>query len=227
LIANDASEDAVVESPWRARMKALLLPLPVLWLLLGHPALPSHALVRRAMPAGLEVLTAMLSGAALVVAFAARDARAATRAVFEGMGHAYTHIITIIAVSTGMAKALEVAGVFHAFVSMTAGSSTVALAVAFALAFGLSVVSGSGTASSVALITAIAPRAAELGVSTPALVGVVLFGAEAGRTASPVAAVLLLGSNLVSLPPRALAARLALPSLLGGAAGALVWAARA
>jgi DcuC family C4-dicarboxylate transporter len=139
------------------------------------------------------------------------------------MGYAFTHVITVIAASAGLAKALDLAGVLTAFVDLAAGHSGATLAVAFALAFGLAVVSGSGTASSVALVGAIGPRAEELGVAPLVLGGVILFGAEAGRTTSPVAAVLLFGSSLVDVPPRNLAVRLFLPCLVAAAAGALVW----
>jgi len=203
------------------RWKALLPPLPVFVLLLGHPSLPWHGATERLLPTGLEVFAVMLAGAAVTIALAARDRRRATHAVVEGMGYAFTHVITIIAVSAGLAKALDLAGVLGAFVDLAAGSAATSLAAAFVLAFGLAVVSGSGTASSVALVGALGPRAAELGVEPFVLGGVILFGAEAGRTTSPVAAVLLFGASLVDVPPRALAVRLAVPCLAAGAAGAL------
>jgi DcuC family C4-dicarboxylate transporter len=213
---------AVEGRPPAPAWKALLPPLPVVWLLLGHPSLPWHDLMRRAMPQGLEVFTAMLAGSAIAVAVAASDRIKATRSVFEGMGWAFTHIITIIAVSAGTAKALEVAGVLGAFVDLAGGNPHVALAVLFALAFGLAVVSGSGTASSVALVSAIGPRAGELGIAPLELGGVVLLAAEAGRTTSPVAAVLLFGSNLVTVPPKTLAFRLVLPCAVGAGVGAVI-----
>jgi C4-dicarboxylate transporter len=70
------------------------------------------------------------------------------------------------------------------------------------------------------LIGAMGPHAAELGVEPLALAGVILFGAEAGRTTSPVAAVLLFGSTLVDVPARVLVLRLWLPSLIAALAGA-------
>jgi DcuC family C4-dicarboxylate transporter len=202
-------------------LKALLPPLPVLWLLLAHPSLPSSKLVQRAMPAGLEVFTAMIAGAALVMLLASAKRTATAKVLFEGMGYAFANIVTIIAVSTGTAKALEVAGVLRSFFDLAAGNPAATLTMAFLLAFFLAAISGSGTASSVALIAAIGPRASDLGVAPAALGGVILFGAEAGRTTSPVAAVLLFGSQLVSVPPRTLAQRLVGPCLLAGAAGAL------
>jgi DcuC family C4-dicarboxylate transporter len=212
-----------------AAYKALIPPLPVVWLLLGHPSLPWHSFMARAMPAGLEVFAAMLGGSALALLVHALERRRAKpggtrlsplRALFEGMGWAFAHVITIIAVSTGTAKALEAAGVLGALVDLAAGSALAALVVAFALAFTLAVVSGSGTAASVALLTAICPRAGELGVAQRALVSAILFGAEAGRTCSPVAAVLLFGAELVAVPPRQLTLRLILPCLCAGVAGA-------
>lgn len=202
--------------------KALLPPLPVLWLLLAHPSLPTHALVARVTPQGLEVATAMLVGSTLTAALATRDRAAAMRAQLEGMAYAFAHIVTLIAVSSGFAKALEVAGVLGAFVDVAAGHPLVAFASAFLLAFALAFVSGSGTAASVALVAALGPRATELGVSKVALGAVVLFAAEAGRTASPVAAVLLFGGALVEAPPRVLTRRLVVPCLAAAAAGAAV-----
>ncbi len=202
-------------------LKAVLPPLPVALLVLGHPSLPTHAPLSRLMPEGLEVFTVMLAGTTLTVLLGTRERRAALAALFDGMGYAFTHVITIIAVSAGTAKALEVAGVLGAFVTVASGHAAATFALAFAFAFALAVVSGSGSASSVALVTAFAPRASELGVDTLALGGVILFAAEAGRTTSPVAAVLLFGSQLTGVAPRTLALRLALPCLAAGAAGAL------
>lgn len=205
----------------RSALKALLPPLPVALLLLSHPALPTHALLERVIPRGLEVFTVMLCGSILTIAVATRARARAIRAQLDGMGYAFAHVITIIAVSAGTAKALEAAGVLGALVDLTSGRAAAAFAVAFVLSFVLSVVSGSGTASSVALITALGPRAAELGVGPLALGGVILFGAEAGRTTSPVAAVLLFGGQLVGVPARTLSLRLSLPCFAAGAAGAL------
>lgn len=218
-LALSAEPEGVAPPPsW----KALFPPLPVVVLLLGHPSLPWHRALGRVLPEGLEVFAVMLAASVLTVALAAPHRGKALRAALDGMGHAFAHIITIIAVSAGLAKALDLAGVLHAFVDAAAGNPSGVLAVAFALAFVLAVVSGSGTASSVALVGAIGPRAAELGVAPLVLCGVILFGAEAGRTTSPVAAVLLFGSSLVDVPARALAVRLALPCLLGSAAAAAV-----
>lgn len=222
------SPDAAAEGTARPEappsiVKALLPPLPVLWLLLDHPSLPTHAYLAGLMLPRLEVFTAMLAGSAVVIAFATRERAKATRSLFEGAGYALTHVITIIAVSAGAAKALEVAGVLSAFVTLVAGNPIVTLVAAFSLAFGLAILSGSGTASSVALVTAIGPHAAELGVSPLTLGGVILVAAEAGRTTSPVAAVLLFGSSLVRAQPRTLAVRLVLPCLVGAAAGAGVY----
>ena len=80
--------------------------------------------------------------------------------------------------------------------------------------------SGSGLAASVALIAALGSHVSELGVTPLALGSVVLLGAEAGRTTSPVAAVLLFGSSLVAVPPRTLAQRLLLPCLIAASIGA-------
>jgi C4-dicarboxylate transporter, DcuC family len=216
--------DAKQKEDAEPRWKALLPPLPIFWLLLAHPALPTSALVARVVPPGLEVLTAMLAGSVITIAFASRDRQRSIRQLFEGMGWALANIVSIIAVSTGVAKALETAGVLAAFVSLVSGHPSIALMSAFLLAFVLAVVSGSGTAPSVALVTALGPRAHDLGVDPLLLGGVILFGAEAGRTTSPVAAVLLFGATLVNVPTRTLAVRLALPCFAAGAAAAAYFA---
>jgi DcuC family C4-dicarboxylate transporter len=191
-----------------------------------HPALPSRQVVARVVPAGLEVFTAMLVGSVLTISLTTRERTKVTRVMFEGMGFAFANIVTLIAVSAGIAKALEVAGVLGAFLALTSGSPTGALATGFLLAFSLAMLTGSGVGPSVALVTALGPRAAELGVPPLALGAVFLFGAEAGRTTSPVAAVLLFGSSLVSVPAGVLSRRLFVPCLAGGIAGAIVCIAR-
>jgi DcuC family C4-dicarboxylate transporter len=200
--------------------KALFPPLPIAWLLFAHPLLPWHSAIAAVLVPGLEVFSAMLAASALTIIFAAPDRTRATRAFFDGLGYGFAHIITIIAVSIGVAKSLEVAGVFAAFIELGAASPFAMLGLAFLLAFVLGGLSGSGTAPSIALIGAMGPHAAQLGVAPMALAGVILFGAEAGRTMSPVAAVLLFGSTLVNVPARILMMRLWLPCLLGALAAA-------
>lgn len=210
-------DDTATPSP---AYKALFPPLPIAWLLLAHPLLPWHAVLAPLLVPGLEVFSAMLAASALTIIFASPDRQRTTRAFFDGLGYGFAHIITIIAVSVGVAKALEVAGVLAAFIELGAASPLAMLGLSFLLAFGLGGLSGSGTAPSVALIGAMGPHAADLGVAPMALVGVILFGAEAGRTTSPVAAVLLFGSTLVNVPPRLLMLRLVLPCFVGAIAAA-------
>lgn len=208
------------DAPAPPMYKAIFPPLPIAWLLFAHPLLPWHALIAPVLLGGLEVASAMLAASALTIIFASPDRQRSIKAFFDGLGYGFAHIITIIAVSIGVAKALEVAGVLAAFVELGGGNPLAMLAVSFLLAFGLGALSGSGTAPSIALIAAMGPHAAELGVEPLALAGVILFGAEAGRTTSPVAAVLLFGSTLVGVPARILMLRLWLPSLLGALAAA-------
>ena len=126
------AEDASAPPP---AYKALFPPLPIAWLLLAHPLLPWYALLAPLLAPGLEVFTAMLAGAVLTIAFASPDRQRTTRAFFDGMGYAFAHVITIIAVSAGTAKALEVAGVLGAFVDLAGGSPVATLLAAFTLAF--------------------------------------------------------------------------------------------
>jgi len=218
------TDDATAAPP--PAYKALFPPLPIVWLLLAHPLLPWHSYLAPVLMKDLEVVTAMLAGTLLTIALASPDRRRTTRAFFDGMGYAFAHVITIIAVSTGIAKALELAGVLGAFVELAGGSPVATLMAVFALAFVLAMISGSGTASSVALLGAVGAHVAELGVDRMALGGVILFAAEAGRTTSPVSAVLLFGSALVDVPPRTLMVRLVLPCLLAAIGGAVFIALR-
>lgn len=203
---------------------ALLPPLPIAWLMLGHPSLPWRNAIAGLRPVGLEVFAAMIGGGALVLLLAARDRRGATQAFFNGMGYGFGQVMTILAVSTGVAKALELAGVLDAAIAVASGRALVLIALVFALSFALAVVSGS-SAAGISMLIALGPRAGELGCAPHVLAGAIIFAAEAGRTASPVSAVLLVGSELTGVPPRDIALRLALPCLLGAAAGAAVYAA--
>ncbi len=221
---DDAPLDTAVivedERPPEPAYKAVFPPLPIAWLLFAHPLLPWHAVIASLLVPGLEVFSAMLAASALTILFASPERQRTIRAFFDGLGYGFAHIITIIAVSIGVAKSLEVAGVLAAFIELGGESPFAMLGLAFLLAFGLGGLSGSGTAPSIALIGAMGPHAAELGVAPMALAGVILFGAEAGRTTSPVAAVLLFGSTLVKVPPRNLVLRLWLPCLAGALAAA-------
>jgi DcuC family C4-dicarboxylate transporter len=227
-IATFAPAEAAAARPSSSiRWRAILPLLPLMWLMAGHPSLPTAPIIAKVTPAGLEVFTAMMVGIALTIATTRGDRAKAGRAALDGMGFSFAHIVTLVAVAAGIAKGLEVAGVLAGFVAWAAGHATAALGLSFLLSFLLAVISGSGIGPSVALATALTPRAAELGLHPLALGGAILFGAEAGRTTSPVAAVVNFGGALVSATPRALAWRLVVPCLCGGVAGALVCILRA
>jgi C4-dicarboxylate transporter, DcuC family len=222
--ANDAEGGPLPPAPTAYR---ILLPVvPIATLLLAHPSLPTHRLLARILPQGLEVFTVLMASAALTIAVAAPDRSRGMRALFEGTGYAYANIITLIAMSTGLAKALDLAGVFQALARVSAGSPTGMLGVGFAVAFLLGLMTGSGTASSMALFGSLGAHGIELGANPGALYAAIMFGAETGRTASPTAAVLLFGSKLVEVPPRTLSVRLLAPCVLAGAAGTWVCALR-
>jgi DcuC family C4-dicarboxylate transporter len=215
------AEGPAADAPAQPAYKAIFPPLPILWLLLAHPLLPWHRFIAPALIPGLEVFSAMLAATVLTTLFASPDRKRTIRAFFDGLGYGFANVITIIAVSVGVAKALQLAGVLAAFMELGAASPVAMLALAFIVAFALAALSGSGTASSIALMGAMGPHAAEHGVEPLALAGAILFGAEAGRTTSPVSAVLLFGAALVNVPPRTLVLRLLLPCLLGGATAAV------
>jgi C4-dicarboxylate transporter, DcuC family len=171
--------------------------------------------------AGRELFSARLIGSAMlvgVVVAALADRRMALSvagAFFEGAGYAFTHIISIIVAAACFGEGVRQIGLDRVISQAIAAWPGLLLPAAGFVPLALAALSGSGMAATQSVFEFFAGPALALKVD-PAHVGaVVSLGAAAGRTMSPVAAVVLMAASLTETNPVDLVKRVALPLLAG------------
>jgi C4-dicarboxylate transporter, DcuC family len=202
-IPNDASQ-----YPWYF---ALFPPLPVLVLLALQPALGLIPPLVQRYPDGLHISTLMVVSMILVLLFCGpKSGRTAflnkgIQEFFAGMGYAFTHVISLIIAALCFAGGLKSVGLIQSLSVLIAGYPNVAMVVSPILTMALAVLSGSGTAPSVAFSQAVLPSVVVHGSHQAIQLGIIgAIGASVGRTTSPVSAVMFFTCALVHQPPSAL-----------------------
>ncbi len=206
-------------------LKAAVPLVPIVLLFLTSPPwnlipIRPELLVSDKDPTGMRPDTrligaAMLIGSLIAILVSPGQASQSVRAFFEGMGFAFAQIISLIVVAQCLGEAVRHIGLadqFHRVVEWFP-AALVPCAVGLPLLFAL--VCGSGFASTQSLYSFFVGPARELGLD-PVLVGAfVSLGSAAGRTMSPVAAVVLMCGTLSGSDPLLLARRVAGPLLAG------------
>jgi DcuC family C4-dicarboxylate transporter len=180
-----------------------LFSVPREWLL-DRPNSPSY---------GVRLIgVTMLLGCGLAVAAAPRSAGASARQFFEGAGHAFTTIVAVIVTAQCFGKGVELIGLAAVVGDLIRANPGWLWGLAGAVALTFAALCGSGMAATQSLFRFFAVEG--LGVETLLRVGaVVSIAAAAGRTMSPVAAVVLMSSTMTGSQPLAIARRVALPLL--------------
>jgi DcuC family C4-dicarboxylate transporter len=136
-------------------------------------------------------------------------------AFFEGAGYAFANIISVIVAATCFGEAVKQIGLADLLGNLIRAVPSLLLPLAGGIALGFAALCGSGMAATQSLFGFFTRPALDLGIH-PARVGaVVSLAAAAGRTMSPVAAVVLLCSTLTQTNPLDLAKRVVLPLLAG------------
>src|SRR5262249_27451252 len=150
---------------------------------------------------------AMLIGVVVAALLVPAKAPQVGRVFFEGAGYAFTHIISVIVAANCFGRGVELVGLAKSLRDVIANVPELLFPLAAALPLGFAWVSGSGMASTQSVYGFfVAPaRAVD---ADPLLVGaVVSLSAAAGRTMSPVAAVVLMGATLTGASPFAMVRR--------------------
>ncbi len=213
-------------------MRACVPVIPILLLLAANQGWPPLAWLIAprdgvgAAAGALPVVRAMLIGCCAAALAGGREGLAAARKLFEGMGIAYANIISLTITAACFGAGIQQAGLGSALLRAAAQLGPVglrALAVLFPAL--LALLSGSGSGPILAYAQAFLSGAAAADPSESLTLGTLacLAGA-AGRTASPVAAVVVYSSGLAGVSPFA-ALRPLLPALGSGALAALAVAA--
>lgn len=210
--AAQAAVNEVIERPVSIG-RAILVPLPVLILLLLQPSLMLAPDLFRIYPNGLHVSTVMLACSFLVMAVTSMYGDKADRthfsvltaSFFEGMGFGFAKVISLIIAASCFIAGLEAVGAIATLTGIFRENLALAGIMSPILTFGLAVVSGSGTAPSVAFSQAMLPGLAITDKAQAVMLGSFgAIGASIGRTMSPVSAIVLFTGTLAEVDSAAL-----------------------
>lgn len=186
-------------------VKALLPPLPVFLLLGLQPGLGLVPGLLAIYPKGVHVSMVMLFCTFIVLLVTLHGAgrghvNRLTSEFFEGMGYAFTKVISLIVAAACFIAGLDAVGAIKSVAGMLANHPAIAAVLSPVVTWGLAMVSGSGTAPSVSFTQAIVPALAQIDGSHGVDIGILgAIGASLGRTMSPVAAIVLFTSTLVDV----------------------------
>ncbi len=219
----EANDDPPVKDKPVRWDKAVMPFVPLILLFLTSPALSILEVPRDWLTSAKDRETfdsrligvAMLMGAVAAAATTPASFGRSTAIFFEGAGYGFTHIIGLIVAASCFGEGIKFLS-WHQGIGHFVEKYPVALipaAVVIPLLFAL--ISGSGMAATQSLFDFyVAPILATN--ADPFRIGAfVAVGAAAGRTMSPVAAVVLMSAQLTSTEPFRVAQRVALPLLVG------------
>jgi DcuC family C4-dicarboxylate transporter len=161
---------------------------------------------------------AMLVGVAAAAAAAPGRAAGCMRAFFDGAGYGFTHVISLIVVANSFGRGIERVGLARPLGDLIAAAPGLLHPLAAAVPCLFAFVCGSGIASSQSLYGFFYDATVPLGQDPVAVGGLVSVGSAAGRTMSPVAAVVLMTATLTGATPGQLVRRVAPPLAVGLAA---------
>jgi DcuC family C4-dicarboxylate transporter len=161
---------------------------------------------------------AMLVGAAAAAAVTPGKARDCVKEFFAGAGYGFTNVVSLIVTATCFGKAIEAAGVARTLGELIRLVPGLMEPLACFVPLGFAALCGSGMASTQSLYGFFHGPAVRLGLDPVAVGALVAVGSAAGRTMSPVAAVVLMCGALTGTGPFTLAKRVAGPLLTGAAA---------
>jgi len=160
---------------------------------------------------GLAMLIGVLA-AALVTPDKARDT---VKEFFTGAGYGFANVVSLIVTANCFGKAIQAAGLARSLGDLIEKVPGLIKPLAAFVPLTFGAISGSGMASTQSLYGFFHHPAVALGLDPVAIGALVSLGSAAGRTMSPVAAVVLMCSALTGTNPFTLVRRVAIPLLIG------------
>ena len=158
---------------------------------------------------------AMLVGVLVAAAVTPHKARDCVKEFFSGAGYGFANVVSLIVTATCFGAAMKSAGLATALGTLIASAPHLMQPLAAFIPLLFAAVSGSGMASTQSLYGFFHGPAVKLGLNPVSVGALVSVGAAAGRTMSPVAAVVLMCGTLTGTNPFTLAKRVAVPLLVG------------
>ena len=134
---------------------------------------------------------------------------------FEGAGYAFTHVISLIVVAQCFGEGIKMTGIAEVIGEWCKHQPGMLIPLAALAPLGFAALGGSAIASTTSLYQFFVEPARELGFDPLQIGALVCIGAAAGRTMSPVAAVMLMSAKLTDTKPLELCRRVAVPLLVG------------
>ncbi len=227
---NSRSERAAPTMPELSQgvnpLRALVPLVPVVLLFLTGPPLnvfqvPEHWLVLNPKPGQKDphyetrlIGAAMLVGVLAATLSSPKQVGGVAKAFFEGAGHGFADIISLIVAAVCFGKAVELIGLAALIGDGIRQAPGLLMPLAGAVPLGFAALSGSGMAATQSLYGFYVEPAEALGVDPKDIGAVVSVAAAAGRTMSPVAAVALMSAKLTGTSSFDLARRVAVPLLV-------------
>ncbi|RCJ14686.1 C4-dicarboxylate transporter [Nostoc sp. ATCC 43529] len=138
-----------------------------------------------------------------------------TTAFFEGAGYAYANIISLVITATIFTEGIKANGLIETLTNALANRAMLAKFTSLILPFTLAGITGSGSATAIAVMNVLVPIAAKINLEPVKVGTLVSVAAQLGRTMSPVAAVVIMSSTIAQQPPLSLVKCVALPLLAG------------
>jgi C4-dicarboxylate transporter, DcuC family len=158
---------------------------------------------------------AMLVGVLVAAAVTPNKARDCVKEFFSGAGYGFTNIVSLIVVATCFGAAIKAAGVADMLGELIKRAPGLMQPLAAFVPLCFAAISGSGMAATQSLYGFFHGPAVALGLDPVSVGAMVSLGSAAGRTMSPVAAVVLMCGTLTGTNPFTLAKRVAVPLLVG------------
>lgn len=226
----ERSNDAILDSTdernalQSVRLDKAMIPfLPLVLLFLTSPAfgvvhVPKDWLTG---PKDAETFDSRLIGAAMLIgsiAAAVTMPKAMGRSVaafFEGAGYGFTNIIGLIVAASCFGEGIRLLGGHSLIGQLVRHVPSALVPLAIFLPMGFAVLSGSGMAATQSLFEFYRSAIQMTGADPFRIGALVSLGAAAGRTMSPVAAVVLMCTRMTGTEPFQVTRRLAWPLLAG------------
>ncbi|MBP3960520.1 C4-dicarboxylate transporter DcuC [Gemmata sp. G18] len=158
---------------------------------------------------------AMLIGVLVAAAVTPNKARDCVKEFFSGAGYGFANIVSLIVIANCFGEAIKSAGLAEALGALIRSAPGLMQPLAALVPLVFAAICGSGMASTQSLYGFFHGPAEALGLDPVAVGAMVSLGSAAGRTMSPVAAVVLMCGTLTGTNPFTLAKRVAVPLLVG------------
>jgi DcuC family C4-dicarboxylate transporter len=220
----DVVEPAAVEVVERLNpLKAAVPLVPLALLFLSGPPLNLVTIAPEwvgAAPGGREYSSrliglAMLLGVLVAAVVSGRAAKGCMKSFFEGAGYGFANIVSLIVTANCFGRGIEQAGLAKHLGDLIAESPGLLHPLAGFVPFAFAWVCGSGMATTQSLYGFFHGPAVQLNADPLALGALVAVGSAAGRTMSPVAAVVFMCATLSGAKGPDLVKRVAGPLIAG------------